>query len=600
MRTLSMRLWRAALLLVLVVVALTCMDRHEAPARPESIPADKYVSTTQCNQCHTDPNGLPTDLCRLDEFYTWRTRDKHSQAYAVLRSERGKRMGVLLEVNVTAPEAGCLGCHSIDKPELKDEAIKKTLLTDGVGCEACHGAAKDWLTPHTDSTTWRNKTNAEKQKLGMIPLRDPEVRAQVCQSCHVGNAAEGKVVTHAMYAAGHPPLPSFEVSAFSEYMPRHWHPLRDVPWLKKGANEEQRKNFGYDGADVADTRLALIGSVSQLKGAAELMKDRADGSAKFGRQWPELMGKVNVEAWDAEGLKTIDRKWRDLSMTHFDCTSCHHDLNVPSWRRVRGYRVAPGRPTPPEWLRTLLPTTLSFARAGKVDDATLDKDLANFDAACTRIPFGKPTDIVEAAPKLAKWCDDLLAQVKSKTLTKDETKKLLMQALDAGAATPPKDSGATEGTNWKLGTANGKVHDYDSARQLVAFIDTAYRELSVGAKDVSPEVAKTLDDLKEKLNLVRDTQDKEREEVVRQAVSEVAKKPLAKNELEFKQQLMKSVAKDGLSEALASEKYKYLGKLSELNEKAQALTAQRLAKYDPEAVQKALAKIRGLLKDAKW
>ena len=32
----------------------------------------------------------------------------------------------------------------------------------------------------------------------------------MCLSCHLGNAREGRVVTHEMYAAGHPPLPGFE------------------------------------------------------------------------------------------------------------------------------------------------------------------------------------------------------------------------------------------------------------------------------------------------------------------------------------------------------------------------------------------------------
>ncbi len=50
-------------------------------------------------------------------------------------------------------------------------------------------------------------------------------------SCHVGNATQGKVVTHPMFAAGHPPLPPIEVASFSKNEPQHWRDPRDVPFL---------------------------------------------------------------------------------------------------------------------------------------------------------------------------------------------------------------------------------------------------------------------------------------------------------------------------------------------------------------------------------
>src|SRR5213076_1317723 len=53
-------------------------------------------------------------------------------------------------------------------------------------------------------------------------LRDPAVRGQFCATCHVGSAADGRVVTHEMYAAGHPPLPPFELGTFMECQPKHW------------------------------------------------------------------------------------------------------------------------------------------------------------------------------------------------------------------------------------------------------------------------------------------------------------------------------------------------------------------------------------------
>ena len=63
----------------------------------------------------------------------------------------------------------------------------------------------------------------------MTDLWDPVTRGKKCVSCHIGNPdpEEEKVVTHAMYAAGHPPLPGIEVATFSDAQPRHWQYLRE-------------------------------------------------------------------------------------------------------------------------------------------------------------------------------------------------------------------------------------------------------------------------------------------------------------------------------------------------------------------------------------
>ena len=85
-------------------------------------------------------------------------------------------------------------------------------MSQGVSCDGCHGPAERWLQPHAFNTKmWRALSPEEKEtRFGMFNVRDPVKQAQLCMSCHVGNAAEGKVVTHAMMAAGHPPLPSLK------------------------------------------------------------------------------------------------------------------------------------------------------------------------------------------------------------------------------------------------------------------------------------------------------------------------------------------------------------------------------------------------------
>src|SRR5262249_39586398 len=154
-------------------------------------------------------------------------------AFAVLEGSRGRRMSQLLtgDENITdfvlEPEAGCLGCHSMHFPGQEGDLFSRK---DGVSCEGCHGPSSKWIGPHFAApTTWRKKTPEQKYAEGMRDLRNPVVRATLCSSCHIGNAEEGKVVTHAMFAAGHPPLTGFEVATFSKNLPQHWYDLKDVP-----------------------------------------------------------------------------------------------------------------------------------------------------------------------------------------------------------------------------------------------------------------------------------------------------------------------------------------------------------------------------------
>jgi hypothetical protein len=82
-------------------------------------------------------------------------------------------------------------------------------ISDGVGCEACHGGAKNWLASHYALRA----SHAQNVANGMTPLDDPEVRAGVCLDCHFGSNRPGHVLTHRIMAAGHPRV-TFELDLF--------------------------------------------------------------------------------------------------------------------------------------------------------------------------------------------------------------------------------------------------------------------------------------------------------------------------------------------------------------------------------------------------
>ncbi len=150
-------------------------------------------------------------------FTVWAAEDRHSQAYAVLFEERALRMARLLGLKAPHQERRCLDCHSIQGAS--ESPLAQTALTDGVGCEACHGPARQWLAAHT-LKDWNVKT----QTLGMNDTLDVATRAKTCVPCHVG--APWRDVNHDLIAAGHPRL-AFELLSYQKAMPPHWAAKKD-------------------------------------------------------------------------------------------------------------------------------------------------------------------------------------------------------------------------------------------------------------------------------------------------------------------------------------------------------------------------------------
>ena len=244
---------------------------------------------------------------------------------------------------------------------------------NGVSCEACHGMAtagdknKDWLEQHRRSA-WRKMPPAEKTAKGLLDLRSPEARAERCAACHVGNAAEGKFVTHAMYAAGHPPLPPLETLTYSHDQPAHAIPPNENKYIADDVTPDDAwKLFHVRKGESSAARQAAVGAAVGFREAMKTLATAAD------------------EAKDGQML--------DFAL--FDCAACHHDLIAPSWRQERGFAGTPGRPLP----RTG-PTTLLRTVAGD-DGGGFDAKFAALVKACDAKPFGDPAAIAPAARDLA-------------------------------------------------------------------------------------------------------------------------------------------------------------------------------------------------------
>ncbi len=95
--------------------------------------APKYVGSAKCKICHMGAK-------KGDQYAKWQA-SQHSKAFATLATERAKEVAKKAGVEGNPQEsAKCLKCHvtGFDAPASAKAAT--FAQTEGVGCEACHGA----------------------------------------------------------------------------------------------------------------------------------------------------------------------------------------------------------------------------------------------------------------------------------------------------------------------------------------------------------------------------------------------------------------------------------------------------------------------------
>lgn len=256
------------------------------------------VATCAASQCHG--SAIPRDATGIlqNEYVTWTQADPHSRAYAVLSNAQSQRIAARLGIGNAREARECLDCHADNvAPQQRGEKFQ---LSDGVGCEACHGGAENWLATHYNAPSI---SRAENLSAGMYPTNEADARADLCLSCHLGTV--NKFATHRMMAAGHPRL-AFELDTFTEL----WRTLGRQPHFRNDAEYRQRKNvpshsFTWASGLITEARLRLD----------LIASSHFDGVGMF----PEL--------------------------GFYDCHACHRSMKTVQWRRLeRHSNSGPGMP----------------------------------------------------------------------------------------------------------------------------------------------------------------------------------------------------------------------------------------------------------------
>ena len=244
------------------------------------------VASCATGVCHGKLTEQEDRNVWLNEYRIWSADDRHARAYQTLLTPQSKTIARKLGLASAQGAKICLDCHADNVPNEKRGS--KFQLSDGVGCEACHGGAENWIESHTEP----DRSHLDNLAAGMLATENINTRAEICLSCHLGTRAQ--FATHQIMGAGHPRL-AFELEAYTYNQPAH---------------------YAVD-QDYLDRKGAPSGFAIWRAGQLETTK----------RYLRLLQSDLFAE----------DAALPDFSF--YDCHSCHHsmdDVRWPDFRRQQG------------------------------------------------------------------------------------------------------------------------------------------------------------------------------------------------------------------------------------------------------------------------
>jgi hypothetical protein len=273
------------------LIWFVCASAAYAESPVTAIAAHKHLGVASCASgvCHGSTQVFKESNVMQNEFAYWQEFDPHAtKAYQALTGAEGQAIARKLGLGDAAQAKICLDCHADNVPaEMRGEKFQ---ITDGVGCEACHGGSEQWISAHADKGAKHQDNLAQ----GLYKTEDPIARAKLCLSCHMGTT--DRMITHRIMGAGHPRL-SFELDTFTWLNPHYQ--IDDDYIARKGAFNGVR-DWG----------------VGQGIAAVTLIDTLLDERAGWQGIFPELV--------------------------LFDCLACHKPMSANKWAPRQGTGLGPG------------------------------------------------------------------------------------------------------------------------------------------------------------------------------------------------------------------------------------------------------------------
>lgn len=124
-----------------------------------------YVGAKGCKACHMSPK-------KGAQFKIWE-ESKHAQAYKTLATDQAKEVAAAKGIDNPQESPECLKCHVTGHGA--DASLFEATYSkeEGVGCESCHGAGKDYK-------NMKIMKDLEAAKANGLVIPDE----QVCTTCH--------------------------------------------------------------------------------------------------------------------------------------------------------------------------------------------------------------------------------------------------------------------------------------------------------------------------------------------------------------------------------------------------------------------------------
>jgi hypothetical protein len=152
------------------------------------------VASCAGNNCHGATERSQGSSVAQNEFLIWSKSDRHHRAYAVLLEARAAGIARNLGLPNAATADVCLGCHT--DYVLPDRRGPRFQISDGVGCEACHGGASTWLGVHISGARHTDNLAAGAlphrtacgacRKVPVLPFRRSRRRQSIRHAPHHG------------------------------------------------------------------------------------------------------------------------------------------------------------------------------------------------------------------------------------------------------------------------------------------------------------------------------------------------------------------------------------------------------------------------------
>ena len=363
----------------------------------------KHLGVKSCSgdNCHGAIKPAEHSAVMQNEYLIWSQEadkarvDRHHRAYAVLSDERGIRIAHNLGLPDAVTAEICLNCHADNVPEARRGP--RFEISDGVGCEACHGGAEKWLGVHLSGAGHKANLDA-----GLYPTEKPVARAEKCLSCHFGDPSDkNRFVTHLIMGAGHPRM-GFELDTYTAAEPAHY---------TVSPNYIERKG------PVNDVQVWAVGQAISLVGRMDAILEPKN--APKGIQ-PELV--------------------------LFDCQACHHAVSQIRWQPRKSTGLGPGSLQLYDANAVML--RVIAACVAPTAAKALDEHMLALHHATT-INWDK---VVREAAEVRRAAMELENSASSHDFTRDDMKALAEGVVAIGLTGDDTDDSAAEQATMALGS----------------------------------------------------------------------------------------------------------------------------------------------------